>query len=95
MPSVLELWVLEKSLNFVLKGCRIHNEVYPHEWESNHPSNHFSIREFEDFAKITIFWNKIKAGQEAFYRGDWVRKCSVLPNLRAGLAIYELINAED
>ena len=83
-------------LNFVLKGCRIHNEVYPHEWESNHLSNHFSIREFEDFCKrLQSSGIKLKLGRKLFYRGDWVRKCSVLPNLRAGLAIYELINSED
>ena len=30
-------------------------------------------------------------GRKVFHRGDWVKTCKFLPNLRAGLAIYELI----
>jgi len=82
--------------NFLLKGCRIRNEVYPHEWESNHLSNHFSIHEFEEFCKrLQASGIKLNLGRKLFYRGDWVRKCDFLPNLRAGLAIYEIISSED
>ena len=82
--------------NFLLQGSRIRNEVYPHEWESNHLSNHFSINEFEDFCKrLQSSGMKLKLGRKLFYRGDWAKKCSLLPNLRAGLAIYEIINIKD
>ena len=78
--------------NFVLKGCRVRNEVYPHQWESSHLSNHFSVREFEDFSKrLHANGIGITLGRKLFYRGDWVKKCLFLPNLRAGLAIYEII----
>ena len=41
----------KNRLNFVLRGRRVHNEIYPHQWESSHLSNHFSIREFEEFCR--------------------------------------------
>jgi len=78
--------------NFLLHGARVCNEVYPHQWESSHLSNHFSIREFEDFSKRLLSNGmQINLGRKVFYRGDWLRKCKFLPNFRAGLAIYEII----
>ena len=41
----------KNRMNFVLRGKRVHNEIYPHQWESSHLSNHFSIREFEEFCR--------------------------------------------
>ena len=77
--------------NFLFKGRRVCNEVYPHQWESSHLSNHFSISEFEDFSKrLHANGMQVNLGRKLFYRGDWVNKCSFLPNLRAGLAIYEI-----
>ena len=32
-----------------------------------------------------------KIGRKVFHRGDWKNVCNFLPNLRAGLAIYELV----
>jgi homoserine O-acetyltransferase len=79
-------------INFLLKGHRVLNEVYPHEWESNHLSNHFSIGEFEDFcSRLQEDGLQLEIGRRVFYRGDWINKCTWLPNLRAGLAIYEII----
>jgi len=78
--------------NFLFRGKRVCNEVYPHQWESSHLSNHFSIREFEEFSKrLQANGVRVSLGRKMFYRGDWVRKCQYLPNLRAGLAIYEII----
>ena len=73
---------------------RVHNEIYPHQWESSHLSNHFSIREFEEFCRnlsgnLQDFSARI--GRKVFHRGDWVGHCKWLPILRAGLAIYEII----
>ena len=84
-------------LNFVFRGRRVHNEIYPHQWESSHLSNHFSIREFEEFCQNLS--NKssgysARIGRKVFHRGDWVGYCKWLPNLRAGLAIYEIVKEE-
>ena len=79
-------------LSFLRQGNRVCNEVYPHKWESSHLSNHFSIREFEDFCKrLKESGAKVRLGRKVFYRGDWINRCHFLPNLRSGLAIYELI----
>ena len=78
--------------NFLLHGKRVCNDVYPHQWESSHLSNHFSIREFEDFClRLQAEGMKVRLGRRMFYRGDWVKSCSAFPNFRAGLAIYELV----
>ena len=78
-------------LNFLLHGSRISNEVYPHLWESSNLSNHFSIREFEDFClRLKHDGINVRLGRKVFYRGDWVKNCKILPNLRAGMAIYEI-----
>ncbi len=82
-------------LNFLLDGSRICNEVYPHRWESNHLSNHFSIREFEDFCRrLKLNGTEVRLGRKVLYRGNWIGKCKILPNLRAGLAIYELVKGK-
>ncbi len=76
---------------FLLQGKRIRNEVYPHNWESSHLSNHFSIREFEDFClRLRQGGVDFRVGRKVFHRGDWTKKCALFPNLRAGLAIFEL-----
>ena len=81
--------------NFLSKGARLCNEVYPRRWESSHLSNHFSVLEFEEFCKrLKDDGEKVRLGRKVFYRGDWVKKCSFLPNLRSGLAIYEMVKYE-
>ena len=80
-------------LNFLFRGKRVCNEVYPHQWESSHLSNHFSVDEFEAFCfHLQSDGMKVNLGRKLFYRGDWVKPCSFLPNLRAGLAIYEIVH---
>jgi homoserine O-acetyltransferase len=78
--------------NFLLEGKRICNDVYPYQWESNHLSNHFSVNEFEAFAKrLKKSGMNVRLGRKLFYRGDWVKRCHFMPNLMAGLAIYEIV----
>lgn len=82
-------------LNFLFKGKRVCNEVYPHQWESSHLSNHFSVDEFETFCvHLQSDGMNVNLGRKLFYRGDWVKPCSYLPNLRAGLAIYEIVHQD-
>ena len=78
--------------NFFLKGKRVCNEVYPHQWESSYLSNHFSLGELEEFCqRLKTEGMKVHLGRKVFYRGDWIKKCNFMPNLRSGLAIYEII----
>jgi len=79
-------------LNFLGRGKRVQNEVYPDRWEKSGLRNHFSIEEFEQFcADSQVDGNAFAIGRKVFHQGDWVKHCSFMPNLRAGLAIYELI----
>lgn len=79
-------------LHFSKYGSRIKNDVYRENWQSSHPRNHLSIKEFESFCAAP---NKLKKpfrlGRKVFHRGNWRSECKWIPNLRAGLAIYELV----
>ena len=72
-------------------GSRIINDVYRKKWEKSYPRNHFSIKEFEDFCISLDSQKQFRVGRKVFHRGNWKAECKWLPNLRAGLAIYELI----
>ena len=77
---------------FLRSGVRIRNEVYPDPWETSKLRNYFSVRDFELFCKdMKAKKIEFSIGRKVFHRGDWVKTCKFLPNLRAGLAIYELI----
>ena len=88
----------KNRLNFALQGRRVQNEIYPHQWESSHLSNHFSVGEFEEFCENLsdeYAGYSSRIGRKVFHRGDWVRYCNWLPNLRAGLAIYEILKEKN
>mgnify|MGYP001231897608 FL=1 len=77
---------------FLRSGVRIRNEVYPEPWETSMLRNYFSVRDFELFClKMKTEKIEFSIGRKVFHRGDWVKTCKFFPNLRAGLAIYELI----
>lgn len=73
-------------LNFLLKGQRTVNEVYPRQWYETLRSNPFSVSEFDAFctARAINIENRVYLG------GDWSGECKCLPNLFAGYAIYDL-----
>jgi methionine biosynthesis protein MetW len=77
-------WV--NRANALFKGRRTINEVYPKSWYESQPTNPFSVAEFEDFchARKIIIENRICLS------GNWRSECSVLTNLLAGYAIYDL-----
>jgi homoserine O-acetyltransferase len=78
-------------MHFLRKGMRIRNDVYPDDWEKSGLKNHFSISEFERFCKANQSGpTAFAVGRKVYHQGDWVKTCNTLPNLRAGLAIYEL-----
>ena len=79
-------------LHFSKHGSRIKNDVYRENWQSSHPRNHFSINEFESFCGASQELKKpFRLGRRVFHRGNWKTECKWVPNLRAGLAIYELV----
>jgi homoserine O-acetyltransferase len=82
----------KNRLYFSQYGSKINNDVYRDNWQKSEPRNHFSIREFEQFC-LAPESQKIpfKIGRKVFHRGNWKSTCKLLPNLRAGLAIYELV----
>lgn len=77
-------WV--NRANALFKGRRTVNDVYPRPWYESQPANPFSVAEFEDFchARKIIIENRICLS------GNWRSECSVLTNLLAGYAIYDL-----
>jgi len=77
-------WV--NRLNFLFKGQRTINEVYPRAWYETLPSNPFSVSEFDAFCQA----RQIKIENRVYLSGNWTSECTVLPNAFAGYAIYDL-----
>jgi methionine biosynthesis protein MetW len=73
-------------LNFLVKGQRTINEVYPRPWYETLRANPFSVSEFDAFCAA----RQIKIENRAYLSGDWSGGCTILPNLFAGYAIYDL-----
>ena len=73
-------------LNFLLKGQRTVNEVYPRQWYETLRSNPFSVSEFDAFCATRA----INIENRVYLGGDWSGECKCLPNLFAGYAIYDL-----
>ncbi len=80
--------------HFLKYGVRIKNDVYKESWQSSFPRNHFSISEFDEFCSDAKKYSiDFKVGRKVFHRGNWKSTCNMIPNLRAGLAIYELVRS--
>jgi len=75
--------------NALLQGRRTVNEVYPNPWYETVPANSFSVVEFEDFCRDRA----IRIENKVYLEGNWRSRCSLLPNLLAGYAIYDLAAA--
>lgn len=70
----------------VLHGRKPRNEVDPTAWGESRPANPLTIADFEDFCAE----HNYRITRRMHLRGDWKTPCSLLPNLRAGYALYEL-----
>lgn len=77
-------WV--NRLNFLLRGKRTLNTVYPRPWYQTLRSNPFSISDFDAFCAC----HKINIEQRVYLSADWIRTCTLPPNLFAGYALYDL-----
>jgi methionine biosynthesis protein MetW len=73
-------------MNFLFKGQRTVNEVYPRPWYETLRSNPFSVGEFDRFCAS----RQIRVENRVCLAGDWSRRSKCLPNLFAGYAIYDL-----
>ena len=73
-------------LHYLLRGCRIRNDVYDRSWHERNPSNPLAIRDFEAFCRE----HKLVARRNVCLGGNWRTSCRLLPNLFAGVAIYEV-----
>jgi methionine biosynthesis protein MetW len=82
----------KNRLHFSKNGSRITNDVYRENWENSHPLNHFSVKEFESFCNPSDKKKKLfRVGRKVYHHGNWRTECRWIPNLMAGLAIYELV----
>ena len=73
-------------INFLFKGQRTVNEVYPRPWCEALRSNPFSVGEFDGFCAS----RQIRIENRVCLAGNWSRRSKCLPNLFAGYAIYDL-----
>ena len=76
----------KNRLGALCHGGKLRNEVYTTDWAGTRPTNPLSVSDFEAFCTK----EQIKISRRALLRGDWERPCGLLPNLRAGYAVYEL-----
>jgi methionine biosynthesis protein MetW len=76
----------KNRVHAAFRGRRVLNEVYPAPWYASLPANPFSVVEFEDYCQV----KNISIGNRVYLAGDWRNERSLLPNLLAGYAIYDL-----
>ena len=80
---------LVNRLHYFLKGNRILNDVYRFPWHERSPANPLTLRDFETFCRE----RGLQASRRVCLGGDWRSRCRFLPNLMAGVAIYEVIRS--
>lgn len=73
-------------LHFFLNGKRPVNEVFPRSWPQARADTPVCVNAFEAWCRA----QGIRHTQRVFLRGDWRTSLSLLPNLRAGYALYAL-----
>ncbi|MDX2185730.1 MAG: methionine biosynthesis protein MetW [Opitutaceae bacterium] len=67
-------------------GRKPKNAVYTTAWHESRPSNPASVADFETFCKTA----GIRVSRRVLLRGDWRTRCTFMPNLFAGYALYDL-----
>jgi methionine biosynthesis protein MetW len=79
----------KNRLNVLFRGRKVRNVVYTTPWHESRPANPLTIADFEDFCRE----KSIRVARRAYLLGDWRTRCTVLPNLLAGYALYDLARA--
>lgn len=73
-------------LSILRGGSQVVSKLYPETWDQRRLSKPISIAEFERFCVE----QNLQIHRKVYLLGDWKKTCSVLPNLRAGYAIYSI-----
>jgi methionine biosynthesis protein MetW len=76
----------KNRLAALVSGRKVRNAVYPTAWFESRPSNPVTIADFEEFCRA----KEIRVARRVHLSGDWKTRCSTLPNLLAGYALYDL-----
>ena len=77
-------WI--NRLNYVLKGSRTVNDVYPLPWYESAPVSFFSLANFEEFCSK----KNILIRQRACLDANWRNECNFFPNLFSGYVICDI-----
>lgn len=76
----------KNRVDTLLSGRKPRNAVYTTAWHESRPANPATIADFEAFCQTS----GIRVARRALLRGDWHSRCTFLPNLFAGYALYDL-----
>jgi methionine biosynthesis protein MetW len=76
----------KNRLDLLTRGRKAQNAVYTTSWAESRPANPVSVADFEDFCAT----QNIRVTRRVHLDGDWKSPCTMLPNLLAGYALYDL-----
>jgi methionine biosynthesis protein MetW len=76
----------KNRVDSLLRGRKVQNAVYPTAWFESRPANPVTIADFEDFCQA----KDIRILRRVQLSGDWKSERTLLPNLLAGYALYDL-----
>lgn len=76
----------KNRLDLLTRGRKAQNAVYTTTWAESRPANPVSVADFEDFCAT----QNIRIARRVHLDGDWKSPCTMLPNLLAGYALYDL-----
>lgn len=76
----------KNRLDLLTRGRKAQNAVYTTTWAESRPANPVSVADFEDFCAT----HSIRITRRVHLDGDWKSPCTMLPNLLAGYALYDL-----
>jgi acetyl-CoA carboxylase biotin carboxylase subunit len=76
----------KNRLDLLTRGRKAQNAVYTTTWADSRPANPVSVADFEDFCAT----QNIRVTRRVHLDGDWKSPCTMLPNLLAGYALYDL-----
>ena len=73
-------------LSLAFTGRPISNEVFPHAWQDDSPSNPVTVESFERFCSEAGY----RIRERVYLRGDWRSPIQLWPNLLCGYAVYAI-----
>ena len=76
----------KNRLHYLLRGTRIHNDVYPGRWHESLPDNPLSLSGFEHFCRE----HGARIRNRVVLAGDWSTRVNRWTGVRGGYALYEV-----